>query len=79
MIGGLIVATVTTLVFVPCVFAILHGSEAAVPPEALHERHGEASTSGRRRGRWPMALSPWRLPATASGRAMSGRPPAANR
>jgi multidrug efflux pump subunit AcrB len=27
VIGGLIVATVTTLVFVPCVFAILHGGK----------------------------------------------------
>jgi multidrug efflux pump subunit AcrB len=28
VIGGLIVATVTTLVFVPCVFAILHGGKS---------------------------------------------------
>ena len=28
VIGGLIVATVTTLLFVPCVFAILHGSKS---------------------------------------------------
>jgi multidrug efflux pump subunit AcrB len=31
VIGGLIVATVTTLVFVPCVFAIIHGSRATRP------------------------------------------------
>ena len=30
VIGGLLVATVTTLVFVPCVFAILHGGRRAV-------------------------------------------------
>jgi multidrug efflux pump subunit AcrB len=29
VIGGLIVATVTTLVFVPCVFAILHGGKSS--------------------------------------------------
>jgi multidrug efflux pump subunit AcrB len=29
VIGGLIVATVTTLVFVPCVFAIVHGGRSA--------------------------------------------------
>jgi multidrug efflux pump subunit AcrB len=28
VIGGLLVATVTTLVFVPCVFAILHGRKS---------------------------------------------------
>ena len=28
VIGGLIVATVTTLLFVPCVFAILHGGKS---------------------------------------------------
>jgi len=27
VIGGLLVATVTTLLFVPCVFAMLHGGE----------------------------------------------------
>ena len=31
VIGGLIVATVTTLVFVPCVFAIIHSGRAPVP------------------------------------------------
>jgi len=30
VIGGLLVATVTTLLFVPCVFAILHGERRAV-------------------------------------------------
>jgi multidrug efflux pump subunit AcrB len=29
VIGGLIVATVTTLLFVPCVFAILHGGKSS--------------------------------------------------
>jgi len=33
VIGGLIVATVTTLVFVPCVFAIVHGGLARRPSE----------------------------------------------
>jgi multidrug efflux pump subunit AcrB len=33
VIGGLIVATVTTLVFVPCVFAIVHGGLARRPPQ----------------------------------------------
>jgi hypothetical protein len=27
VVGGLIVATVTTLLFVPCVFAMLHGGK----------------------------------------------------
>jgi len=31
VIGGLIVATVTTLVFVPCVFAIVHGGGKGRP------------------------------------------------
>jgi multidrug efflux pump subunit AcrB len=31
VIGGLIVATVTTLVFVPCVFAIVHGGGKSRP------------------------------------------------
>ena len=30
VIGGLLVATATTLLFVPCVFAILHGERRAV-------------------------------------------------
>jgi len=29
VIGGLLVATVTTLLFVPCVFAILHGGKSS--------------------------------------------------
>jgi multidrug efflux pump subunit AcrB len=29
VIGGLLVATVTTLLFVPCVFAILHGRKSS--------------------------------------------------
>ena len=33
VIGGLIVATVTTLVFVPCVFAIIHGGLARQPSQ----------------------------------------------
>jgi len=28
VIGGLLCATVATLVFVPCVFALIHGTEA---------------------------------------------------
>jgi multidrug efflux pump subunit AcrB len=35
VIGGLIVATVTTLLFVPCVFAILHGGK----PSKLNPLH----------------------------------------
>jgi Cu/Ag efflux pump CusA len=37
VIGGLIVATVTTLVFVPCVFAIIHGGRSRRPLQ-LQER-----------------------------------------
>jgi multidrug efflux pump subunit AcrB len=40
VIGGLLVATVTTLLFVPCVFAILHGGKSSKPKPA-HE--GEAA------------------------------------
>jgi multidrug efflux pump subunit AcrB len=36
-VGGLIVATVTTLVFVPCAFAIIHGRRTKRPAE-LQER-----------------------------------------
>jgi multidrug efflux pump subunit AcrB len=45
VIGGLLAATLATLVFVPCVFALLHGRrghEAAPSPleaESLHEQH----------------------------------------
>jgi multidrug efflux pump subunit AcrB len=34
VIGGLLVATVTTLLFVPCVFAILHGGKSSKPKPA---------------------------------------------
>jgi multidrug efflux pump subunit AcrB len=34
VIGGLLVATVTTLIFVPCIFAILHGSRQQTEPLA---------------------------------------------
>ena len=37
VIGGLIVATVTTLVFVPCVFAIVHGGLARWPSQPQEE------------------------------------------
>jgi multidrug efflux pump subunit AcrB len=40
VIGGLLVATVTTLLFVPCVFAILHGGKSS-QPKLAHE--GEAA------------------------------------
>ena len=40
VIGGLLVATVTTLLFVPCVFAILHGGKNS-KPKPPHE--GEAA------------------------------------
>ena len=36
VIGGLLVATFATLVFVPCVFALLHG-------RATREKHDEAT------------------------------------
>ncbi len=36
VIGGLIVATVTTLLFVPCVFAILHGGKSRPPKPLPH-------------------------------------------
>jgi multidrug efflux pump subunit AcrB len=36
VIGGLIVATVTTLVFVPCVFAILHRGKSSTR-RPIHE------------------------------------------
>jgi multidrug efflux pump subunit AcrB len=34
VIGGLLVATVTTLIFVPCIFAILHRSRPQTEPLA---------------------------------------------
>ncbi len=40
VIGGLLVATVTTLLFVPCVFAILHGGKNSKPTPA---NEGEAA------------------------------------
>jgi hypothetical protein len=40
VIGGLLVATVTTLLFVPCVFAVLHGGKISTQKPA-HE--GEAA------------------------------------
>ena len=40
VIGGLLVATVTTLLFVPCVFGILHGGKSSQPKSA---QEGEAA------------------------------------
>jgi CzcA family heavy metal efflux pump len=40
VIGGLLVATVTTLLFVPCVFSILHGGKGSQPKPA---QEGEAA------------------------------------
>jgi multidrug efflux pump subunit AcrB len=40
VIGGLIVATVTTLLFVPCVFAILHGGKSGAQ---LPAQEGESA------------------------------------
>ena len=37
VIGGLTVATVTTLLFVPCVFAILHGGKPGKAPASPQE------------------------------------------
>ncbi len=44
VIGGLLAATLATLIFVPCVFALLHGGRGETAPspveeEALHEQH----------------------------------------
>jgi multidrug efflux pump subunit AcrB len=39
VIGGLSVATLATLLFVPAVFALLHGRQTAAP--ALQDLHGE--------------------------------------
>ena len=46
VIGGLLFATVATLIFVPAVFALLHGPTTSLPtakPETSHSRDGEAS------------------------------------
>jgi len=48
VIGGLLVATVTTLLFVPCVFAILHGGKSS-KQEPPHEGEPAGSTRRRRR------------------------------
>ena len=61
VIGGLLVATVTTLVFVPCVFAILHRAKAA----SKGSRH-DATEQLRRHRPLAGALRPrWRPPRLA--------------
>ncbi len=43
VIGGLMLATVATLVFVPTVFSLLHyrkGGAQPLPPDGEHEGHG---------------------------------------
>jgi multidrug efflux pump subunit AcrB len=39
VVGGLVFATVATLIFVPVVFSLLHGREAKVPAPAIGEPH----------------------------------------
>jgi multidrug efflux pump subunit AcrB len=39
VVGGLIFATVATLMFVPVVFSIVHGRERGAPSPALGEPH----------------------------------------
>ena len=39
VVGGLVFATVATLMFVPVVFSLLHGREAEVPAPAIGEPH----------------------------------------
>ena len=39
VVGGLVFATVATLMFVPVVFSLLHGREAKVPAPAIGEAH----------------------------------------
>ena len=57
VIGGLLVATVTTLLFVPCVFAILHGGKSSTQSrrtrENPHDRHARRRRRpGHRGGFW---------------------------
>jgi multidrug efflux pump subunit AcrB len=39
VIGGLVFATAATLMFVPVVFAMLHGRQARVPVPAIGDAH----------------------------------------
>jgi len=45
VIGGLILATIATLLFVPLVFSIVHGRKAASPGRALAESATSSATS----------------------------------
>ena len=82
VIGGLLVATVTTLLFVPCVFAILQAARAASrnqhPRETPHERQAGKDGDPASRiavGCSSVSLSRAGSPPTGSGPATTRSPP----